>query len=257
MEMEIRHFSHKHGLTFTIHKESKFVKICKGCKMLLLDDFYNCENAMPTCNFDIHIRCASLRPTVKFELHQHPLVFLIKKHQIRFNECSVHGVCSGHELSFPYFRCVPCQIHIDLFNVPTLPPTFKHSNHKHSLTLTHSPIKDHSDDHDDSEYYCDVCEDRRLLKKPTYYCEECHYIAELSCAFKEILPLLEREWSNEEIVVLQEKLNALTVKFEVLIKDLDELKQILVTTKLVSCYVLGCITKNLSCTSIIRHMGCD
>lgn len=43
-------------------------------------------------------------------------------------------------------------------------------------------------------FYCDSCEERRELYDPTYYCEECHYVAHVHCQLSEILPILEEQF---------------------------------------------------------------
>ncbi|XP_059650932.1 uncharacterized protein LOC132297976 [Cornus florida] len=212
---------------------------CQACRCSVSGFKYECAFG---CNFAIDIICASLRSTVKFNLHPHPLAFFNKPNKdinlITYRkkdiQCSVRAVCSGLNPSFPYFRCVPCDFNLDLFCVPTLPHTFKHSNHGHPLTLTHSRIKDHDDDDDydsddDSEYYCDICEERRELAESTYYCEDDHYVyvAHIRCVFNEILPLLERDTSliQEEIVKLQADIDALIAKLETLTEKLNGLQK--------------------------------
>ncbi|KAI7988066.1 hypothetical protein LOK49_LG13G00095 [Camellia lanceoleosa] len=91
----------------------------------------------------------------------------------------------------------------------TLPPTLKYNNHIHRLTFTNSPIKDHQDEDDEAELYCDACEKRRDLAQATYYCEKCHYVAHPHCVVSEIIHILEEKWSKHENV---EEPPALTLK---------------------------------------------
>ncbi|KAI7987669.1 hypothetical protein LOK49_LG13G00103 [Camellia lanceoleosa] len=81
-----------------------------------------------------------------------------------------------------------------------LPPTLKYNNHIHRLTFTNSPIKDHHDEDDEAELYCDACEKRRDLAQATYYCEKCHYVAHPHCVVSEIIHILEEKWSKHENV---------------------------------------------------------
>ncbi|XP_059631024.1 uncharacterized protein LOC132273932 isoform X2 [Cornus florida] len=217
----IKHpFHSPHRLQLQDKKYSDRSSSCAACKCSVLGFKYWCAE----CHFAIDVACASLSySTFKFDqLHHHPLTFF-SHNWISENEC----IC-GRSLGLPFFRCVPCDFTLNLCCLPKLPHTIKHSCHdRHSLTLTRSPVIDNSDDDEDSEYYCDICEKRRGYHHPTYYCEECHYVAHLSCVYDEIHPSLEREWSlaeDEEIIMLQAEVDVLTATLETLKTKLDELK---------------------------------
>ncbi|XP_059631013.1 uncharacterized protein LOC132273922 [Cornus florida] len=218
----IKHpFHSPHRLQLQDKKYSDRSSSCAACKCSVSGFKYWCAE----CHFAIDVACASLSySTFKFDqLHHHPLTFF-SHNRISENEC----IC-GRSLGLPFFRCVPCDFTLNLCCLPTLPHTIKHSCHdRHSLTLTRSPVLDNSSDDEDSEYYCDLCEKRRKYRDPTYYCEECHYVAHLSCVFDEIRPSLEREWSlaeDEEIIMPQIEVDVLTAKLETLKTKLDELKE--------------------------------
>ncbi|XP_059656797.1 uncharacterized protein LOC132303525 [Cornus florida] len=199
---------------------------CKACKCSGLGFKYRCGE----CDFEMDVTCASLTySTLKFEIHKHPLaIFNDPTFTKRKTDSSVNCNICENFTSFPFFRCVPCDFSIKLCCFSILPYTFKHSNHRHSLTLTYSFIKDHLDNDFDSEYYCDVCEEMRELPEPTYYCEDCHCVAHTGCVFHEILPLLGREWPlvlKEEIVMLQAKVDAVIMKIKSLTIKLTELEK--------------------------------
>ncbi|XP_059656809.1 uncharacterized protein LOC132303532 isoform X2 [Cornus florida] len=199
---------------------------CKACKCSVLGFKYLCRE----CDFEMDVTCASLTySTLKFEIHKHPLaIFNDPTFTKRKTDSSVQCNSCENFKGFPFFRCVPCDFSIKLCCFIMLPHKFKHSHHRHSLTLTYSFIKDYSVDDEDSEYYCDICEELRNMWEPTYYCEDCHYIAHTSCVFHEILFLAGMEWPlslDEEIVMLQAKVDALSMKIGTLTSTLNEIKE--------------------------------
>ncbi|CAL5441931.1 unnamed protein product [Camellia sinensis] len=100
-----------------------------------------------------------------------------------------------HQHPFAFFAAIPyCEFNLHVGCVTTLPPTVKDKHHVHPFTLTNSPIKDHPDENEFSEFYCDSCEKRREFYDPTYYCEECHYVAHVHCQLSEIFPILEEQF---------------------------------------------------------------
>ncbi|XP_059656815.1 uncharacterized protein LOC132303536 isoform X3 [Cornus florida] len=219
LPLQIKHpFHPPHPLE--LHYEYWYIHYqCKACKCSILGFKYWCGK----CDFEMDVTCASLTySTLKFEIHKHPLaIFNDPKFTKRKTDSLVNCNICENFTGFPILRCVPCDFSIKLCCLTMLPHKFKHSNHRHSLSLTYSLVKDHSDDDEDSEYYCDVCEELRNLWEPTYYCKDCHYVAHTSCAFHEILFLLGMEWPlalDEEIVNLQAKVDSL-------ISKVDEIKE--------------------------------
>lgn len=75
-----------------------------------------------------------------------------------------------------------CNFNLHAHRLPNLPTKIKHKCHLHWLSLTSSWIRDQEDEDEDAELYCDACEERRLAD-PTYYCEECHFVAHVLCYF--------------------------------------------------------------------------
>ncbi|CAL5359800.1 unnamed protein product [Camellia sinensis] len=169
---------------------------CNACGRHGSGRTYHCAD----CGFNMHVPCSRLMPTVKSDIHQHPLAFF----QFYIDISLICQTCD-RRLDRPYFRCVECDFSLHLDCYPSLPHFVKHVSHRHYLTITDSPIKDYSDEDDDSEFYCDACEERRNLYDRSYFCAEpeCHFVAHIKCLISEILPLLEEEWSLASKIVKQ------------------------------------------------------
>ncbi|XP_059655095.1 uncharacterized protein LOC132302262 [Cornus florida] len=229
LPLQIEHPFHPSHPLVLDYKNSSVNYQCKACKCSVLGFKYLCRE----CDFEMDVTCASLTySTLKFEFHKHPLaIFNDPTFTKRKADSLVYCNSCRNFKGFPFFRCVLCDFSFKLCCLLILPYTFKHSNHRHSLTLTYSFIKDHSDDDFNSEYYCDVCEQMRELKEPTYYCEDCHYVAHTGCVFHEILPLLRKGWplapheeiAREEIVMVQAKVYALNMKKKSLLDEIDQI----------------------------------
>ncbi|CAL5432560.1 unnamed protein product [Camellia sinensis] len=130
----------------------------------------------------------------KFEFHEHPLA-LFNRTTFRCNRCSC-GNCNA------MLRCVLYGFNIHIHCVPILPDTIMGRRHRHQLTLTYSPIRDHPDEDEAAELYCDDCKKLRYLIDPTYYCKECHYVAHVECMIsKKSLPTTEEEVEMEEVTI--------------------------------------------------------
>lgn len=157
---------------------------CHACNKFASGFSYVCRN--PKCGIFFDIRCPVSKPWfIKSEIHQHPLPFFNDR------ESSLHcTVCHGGIDITPFFRCVECEFNLHPYCVPKLPPTANDKIHRHSLTLTNSPITDYPDEHNHSEFFCDNCEEMRYLEEPTYYCKECHYVVHVHCLLPEIFPML-------------------------------------------------------------------
>ncbi|XP_059656817.1 uncharacterized protein LOC132303536 isoform X4 [Cornus florida] len=184
----LRSFSNKpHPLIPCYRKNKQLDFVCSVCKQHIKGTIYACLD----CHAIMDESCIQLPHQITHHLHpQHTLTLEESYGDYAYN-------------------CKECNFRLDV------------SNHRHSLSLTYSLVKDHSDDDEDSEYYCDVCEELRNLWEPTYYCKDCHYVAHTSCAFHEILFLLGMEWPlalDEEIVNLQAKVDSL-------ISKVDEIKE--------------------------------
>ncbi|CAL5359794.1 unnamed protein product [Camellia sinensis] len=159
---------------------------CHACQVYASGFAYVCTK----CAIFFDIRCPISKPfLISSQLHhQHPLAFFAAIPYVLYCNACKRRICTY------FFRCVECEFNLHVSCVTTLPPTVKDKHHIHPLTLTNSPIKDHPDENEYSEFYCDSCEKRRELYDPTYYCEECHYVAHVQCQLSEIFPILEEQF---------------------------------------------------------------
>uniref|UniRef100_A0A2N9J3C2 Phorbol-ester/DAG-type domain-containing protein n=1 Tax=Fagus sylvatica TaxID=28930 RepID=A0A2N9J3C2_FAGSY len=133
-----------------IYRDDKEYSKCEICKEYRKEYTYRCAY----CNFNIHIKCASLPPTMEVEFHDHPLTTIGKSITFTCDLCGKEG---------KDFKCA------------TLPLTTRYKQHEHPFTLYCTP------EDDSGEYYCDICEEERDPKHWFYYCEDCNYPAHLQC----------------------------------------------------------------------------
>ncbi|XP_028082487.1 uncharacterized protein LOC114283816 isoform X2 [Camellia sinensis] len=161
----------------------------KRCKACWKDYSFGFNYRCVECKFILGIECAFLMPR-KFEFHEHPLA-LFNRTMFRCSRCSC-GNCSA------MLRCVLCGFNIHIHCVPILPDTIKGRCHRHPLTLTYSPIRDHPDEDETAELYCDDCEELRYLIDPTYHCKECHYVAHVECMISKCLSLMKLIFIDED-----------------------------------------------------------
>ncbi|KAL3509002.1 hypothetical protein ACH5RR_028403 [Cinchona calisaya] len=189
MPSEVIHSFHpKHTLTFCdrgLAHPTDIILCCKACGEFPGRLLYVCKD----CDFVLDIKCAIAKlPLVSYDNHQHALAYFNFKTSIHFN-CNI---CHGHSKNGQYFfRCVDCNFNIHMHCHPSLPKTIKHDCHLDPLTLTTSAIKDLPDEDENSEFYCNACEERRDLAESTYYCAACHFVAHVHCVFSEIIPHLQ------------------------------------------------------------------
>ncbi|KAF7126545.1 hypothetical protein RHSIM_Rhsim11G0053300 [Rhododendron simsii] len=151
---------------------------CIACDRDTIGFAYACS--VCSCYFDIWCTMNDSAP------HKHSLALNIKPNKLNCKVCS-------RPLRTPSFRCEKCNFNIHVSCVPIL-PQIVHKCHRHALTLTYSPVKDFPDEDETAELYCDVCEETRELVHPTYYCEECHFVSHVHCAYSEEMHVLVEEW---------------------------------------------------------------
>ncbi|CAL5441943.1 unnamed protein product [Camellia sinensis] len=179
---------------------------CHACTKFDSGFAYVCRN--PKCGIFFDIRCPVSKPWfIKSEIHHHPLPFF--NDRPRWLYCTV---CNRIINFTPFFRCVECEFNLHPCCVPKLPPTAKDEHHRHPLTLTNSPITDNPYENVLFEFYCDACEERRHLYEPTYYCEECHYVAHVHCLLPEIFPVLGAYKFGETKLDMSTSSKALTIE---------------------------------------------
>jgi hypothetical protein len=100
-------------------------QLCYFCNEYILRGFaYNCSH----CNFNLHLKCASIPFTLKPEFHDHPLRLLRKSVSFTCDACGKEDkdmysyVCTSLTCSFMVHR-----------NCAALPLTVKHTSHHHAL----------------------------------------------------------------------------------------------------------------------------
>ncbi|KAA8521022.1 hypothetical protein F0562_011690 [Nyssa sinensis] len=179
--------THKHALVLR-EKEKSHETFCDVCRRIIVGSAYDCEQRK--CDFSIHRSCAKFPQQIQHPFHpQHPLTFLASPppdDDSKKSDCSACGMIGWVFI----YHCYDCQFSLDVA-CAALTPTTDHQDQS-------DPDQDHEDDH--KEFYCSVCEEKRDLSDPSYYCAECHYIAHFHCVFSEVIHLLKEErslaWEN-------------------------------------------------------------
>lgn len=125
----------------------------------------------------MHPECLSLKPTIKYQGHQHDLLTLLEDMAYK-SECRA----CGHDIKNTFYvRCVPGRLDFHVHCGPaaaSLPPTVMHKNHNHPLSL----VKD-----DSTLLECDDCEEEIDPNHPFYSCLKCYpYNAHVRCVITEI-----------------------------------------------------------------------
>ena len=115
--------------THILLEESPHRVQCYFCNEYILRGFaYNCSH----CNFNLHLKCASILVTVKAEFHDHPLKLLQKSVSFTCDAC-------GKEDKDMSYLCIdvtcPLMVHL---KCAALPLIVKNTSHHHALSLTRS-----------------------------------------------------------------------------------------------------------------------
>ncbi|KAL4637026.1 hypothetical protein ACB092_03G051300 [Castanea dentata] len=165
---------------------------CKLCNESRNQYTYRCSR----CDFNLHITCASLLPTLEAEaeLHDHPLIPIWK--WITFT-CDL---CGKEDKGMP-FLCTTCFFWVHGRCVYQFPRIVKVVRHKHLLHLTHSSLQFHQSD----SRFCQICVQKVDTRYGLYYCPRCDFVAHLNCAI---------DRRNKEDINLQE------------FKDVDEVPEL-------------------------------
>lgn len=171
--MEIKHFGHKHKLTFLPELSKDTEAFCQGCGELISDSAYVCED----CLFWLHKSCAELPGEIQYRLHTlHPLTpeypgFICDS-------------CRNISGSGFFFNCSSCQFNLDakcalLINQQRMKQrdrsesTIHHFCHKHKLNLCnfgkHSILA-----------FCCCC-NFHLNNYSLYCCIDCRFFIHESC----------------------------------------------------------------------------
>jgi hypothetical protein len=159
----------KHPLIFQkIPPHDKGTCTCNFCGDPCKGFVYHC----PHCKFDIDIKCALLRVTIKAEVHDHPITLFRKLISFTSDICGKES-----KRIMPYLCGGLCGFWTHR-NCTSFPSIIKHIRHNHPLNLTYSlKTTDHS------EYrLCQLCVKMVDIKYGIYYCSSCDYVAHLDCA---------------------------------------------------------------------------
>ena len=178
------------------------------------DEFYKCElckeykdeytHRCSCCNFNLHITCASLLPTVeaKAEFHDHPLIPIWKWFTFTCD------LCGKEDKGMP-FLCNTCGFWIHRSCTYQFPRRLKVVRHKHLLHLTHSSLEFHQSD----SRFCQLCVRKVDTRYGLYYCSRCDFVAHLNCAMdsrnKENINLKELK-DEDEVPELDEWVDLVT-----------------------------------------------
>ena len=141
---------------------------CEICKEDKWEYTYRCYH----CNFNLHIRCAFLLPTLEGDVHDHPLIPIWK--WITFT-CDFCG--KEDDKGMPHL-CNTCGIWIHRRCASNFPRRVKVIRHKHRLHLTHSSLELHESD----SQFCQLCIQKEDTRYGLYYCSKCDFVAHLNCA---------------------------------------------------------------------------
>ncbi|XVF51812.1 hypothetical protein PTKIN_Ptkin04bG0214500 [Pterospermum kingtungense] len=214
-EIHHHHFHPLHPLTLSPlpPDPDRHTFRCRACGAM--DERFMLVYRCAKCDFNVHTHCAKPKVTptptplsLKFRGHSHYLIFLNKT-----RGPFICQICWKYAQSC-FFLCVACNYAVHLYCHPSAPKTIKHKCHLHPLTLTSSPfeyeLNSPQDEYNsDDEFYCDVCEEKRYKFESVYYCEDCKFIAEISCVISELLPSLTiRQNSTKGKVISRDEENS-------------------------------------------------
>uniref|UniRef100_A0A2N9GBW6 DC1 domain-containing protein n=1 Tax=Fagus sylvatica TaxID=28930 RepID=A0A2N9GBW6_FAGSY len=155
-------------------KEFPFENVkCEVCKEVESSQYsYGCSR----CNFNIHIKCASIPPTMESEVHNHQLTPFWKWIKFTCDLCGKEGTGIPNQ-------CASCSFWTDKSCASCL-RRVKVIRHEHPLDLIHS-LEVHQSD----SRFCQICVRKVDTDYGLYYCSECDFIAHLNCAM---------DWRNRE-----------------------------------------------------------
>ena len=154
-------------LLFSLNKKVS----AKSAKEHYWEYIYRCYY----CNFNLHVRCASLPPTLEVEFHNHPLTPIWKWITFTRDFCGIK-----EDKGMPYL-CNICGFWIHRRCAYYFPRRLKVVRHKHPLHVTHSSLEfDESDSR-----FCQLCVKKVDTHYGLYYCSICDFVAHLNCAITE------------------------------------------------------------------------
>ncbi|KAF5729989.1 hypothetical protein HS088_TW20G00359 [Tripterygium wilfordii] len=190
--------------------------ICHACNNTCENSpAYKCTSKF--CDFILDVHCASLTPYIKIDTHEH-LLYLFENFGIEPNCKRCNSPCQFGE---SIFRCVVCDYNLHFLCGP-LPHTIIHECHQDPLTLADPIVDDGCED--ESEVYCDACEQNRDPDECVYFCETCGHIVELKCVINEVLLSLKGERGSVKLKVPNSEIGGRVIS-ELLIQNGIEQKE--------------------------------
>jgi len=166
---ELQHPLHPQHPLFLL-EGSPADELCYFCNKYIQRGFaYHCSH----CNFNLHLKCASIPFTVEAEFHDHPLKLVRKLVSFTCDACG-----KKDEDMYSYLcTSLTCSLMVHQ-KCAALPLTVKHTGHEHALNLTGSSQVNQFD------RFCLLCV-KKVDTDRVYYCSKCNFVAHLNCATHE------------------------------------------------------------------------
>lgn len=124
------------------------------------------------CEFYLDLECASRKPTLKYERHEHRLAYLPISNKPNHLYCH----CCGKSCNRDLYCCVPCNYNIHHDCLPLPRSVQRECSQGHPLVLFDRFVDGSPDDQ-----YCDYCEEIRHPDHGVYHCAECPYTVHIEC----------------------------------------------------------------------------
>jgi hypothetical protein len=164
---ELQHFDHEHKLIISRNEvEVHDHKLCEGCMQSISVPFYSCEQ----CDYFLHSACARLPLKKRYLSHPHLLTLSAMGNCI--DDIVFCNACSRNSHGFAY-KCHDCHFNLDI-RCSSIPKTFKHEGHQHSLFLAVSSVE-----------RCNACDQSvEWLSPGLFVCtkSECNFALDFKCA---------------------------------------------------------------------------
>jgi hypothetical protein len=166
---EIQHPVHpNHTLVLQVPSKSKICDVCRrDCDRCF---FYHCNS----CDFNLDIECSSIWQSNIEDGHQHEFVLIFQQ---------IHFTCElcGEDRNSTAQVCRICQLFVHTACTQKPRSIRIRADRRHLLTLIYSlgKVIKEQDDH----VFCQLCYKKISLKYASYYCQQCDFVAHLSCAY--------------------------------------------------------------------------
>ncbi|KAK5840887.1 hypothetical protein PVK06_009792 [Gossypium arboreum] len=147
------------------------------CEETQQNNFYHCSS----CNFGLHLECASPPLTIKEKIHEHPFSLFWRQASFICDACGLEG-------NFVSYICSTCNLLVHKKCI-SLPPIIRIPRHKHPIFH-----KYFLQDHQFKDCDCRICDDKVNIKYGSYSCFNCKFVVHVKCAlekkgwYKEVEP---------------------------------------------------------------------